>query len=181
MFLLCDIGSFPSGSVVKNLPAMQDLQETRVLSLGWEDPLEEAWHDIAYLGMATHSSILAWKIQGTEEPGRLHTVHRVAKSRTQLKWLRMHACDIRQGLSLRGPEIALMYNEEVMLDERGKGLSEWEEGVQSQKHIKRLGEIWRLVNTSMRVLSFYKKYPYILMLTMGKTRREFCAILATFL
>ena len=74
-----------------------------------------------------------------------------------------------------------MYNEEVMLDERGKGLSEWEEGVQSQKHIKRLGEIWRLVNTSMRVLSFYKKYPYILMLTMGKTRREFCAILATFL
>lgn len=93
----------------------------------------------------------------------------------------MHACDIRQGLSLRGPEIALVYKEEVVLDERGKGLSEWEESVQSQKRIKRLGEIWSLVNTSMRVLSFYKKYPYILALTMWKTRREFCAILATFL
>lgn len=92
----------------------------------------------------------------------------------------MHACDIRQGLSLRGPEIALVYNEEVVLDETGKGLSEWEEGVQLQKHIKRLGEkkslgeIWSLVNTLMRVLSFYKKYPYILMLTIGETRRVLC-------
>ena len=46
--------------VVKNLPAVQ---ETWVQSLGWEDPLEE--------GMATHSSILAWRIPWTEEPGRL--------------------------------------------------------------------------------------------------------------
>ena len=45
---------------VKNLPAMQ---ETWVQSLGWEDPLEK--------GMATHSSILAWRIPWTEEPGRL--------------------------------------------------------------------------------------------------------------
>ena len=43
---------------VKNLPAMQ---ETQVLSLGWEDPLEE--------GMATHSSLLAWRIPWTEESG----------------------------------------------------------------------------------------------------------------
>ena len=43
--------SFPGGSVVKNLPAMQESKETQVGSLGWEDPLEE--------GMATHSSILA--------------------------------------------------------------------------------------------------------------------------
>ena len=64
---------------------MQELQETRVRSLGWEDPLEEAWHDIPHLGMATHSSILAWKIPWTEEPGRLHAVHRVTKSQTQLK------------------------------------------------------------------------------------------------
>ena len=42
---------FPGGSMVKNPPAMQ---ETWVRSLGWEDPLEE--------GMATHSSILAWRI-----------------------------------------------------------------------------------------------------------------------
>ena len=54
---------FPSGSVVKSLPAMQDPQETWVQSLGQEDPLEE--------GMATHSSILDWKIPWTEEPGGL--------------------------------------------------------------------------------------------------------------
>ena len=44
-------GGFPSGSVVKNLPAMQDIQETWVRALGWEDPLEEE--------MAPRSSILA--------------------------------------------------------------------------------------------------------------------------
>ena len=46
---------------VKNLPAMQEMQESRVGSLDLEDPLEE--------GMATHSSILAWIIPWTEEPG----------------------------------------------------------------------------------------------------------------
>ena len=45
----------PGGSVVKNLPAMQ---ETWVQSLGWEDLLEE--------GMATHSSVLAWRIPRTK-------------------------------------------------------------------------------------------------------------------
>ena len=49
--------------MVKNLPAMQEMQETLVQTLGWEDPLKE--------GMATHSSILAWSIPWTEEPGRL--------------------------------------------------------------------------------------------------------------
>ena len=44
-------GGFPSGSVVKNLPSMQDIQETGVRALGWEDPLEEE--------MAPRSSILA--------------------------------------------------------------------------------------------------------------------------
>ena len=51
---------FPSGSAVKNLPAMQ---ETWVWSLGWADPLEEE--------MSTHSRSLAWKISWTEETGRL--------------------------------------------------------------------------------------------------------------
>ena len=50
---------FPGGSGVKNLPSVQEMQETRVLSLGWENPLEE--------GMATHSNILAWRIPWTEE------------------------------------------------------------------------------------------------------------------
>ena len=48
---------------VKNLPAVQ---ETQVRSLGWEDPLEKE--------MATHSSILAWKISWTEEPGGLQSM-----------------------------------------------------------------------------------------------------------
>ena len=48
---------------VKNLPAMK---ETWVLSLGLEDPLEK--------GMATHSSILDWRIPWTEEPGRLESM-----------------------------------------------------------------------------------------------------------
>ena len=54
---------FPGGSVVKNLPAMQEMQETQVQFLGQEDPLEKE--------MAIHSSILAWKIPQTEEPGGL--------------------------------------------------------------------------------------------------------------
>ena len=48
---------------VKNLPAVQ---ETWVQSLGWEDRLAE--------GVATHSSILAWRIPWTEEPGRLESI-----------------------------------------------------------------------------------------------------------
>ena len=57
--------------MVKNPLAMQ---ETRVRDLGWEDPLEKE--------IATHSSILAWRIPWTEEPDRA-TVHGVAKSWTQ--------------------------------------------------------------------------------------------------
>ena len=74
------IGAFHSGSAVKNLPAMQETQEMWVWSPGWEDPLEE--------GMATHSSILAWRIPWTEEPGG---VHGVAKNQTQQKELSTHS------------------------------------------------------------------------------------------
>ena len=58
--------------LVKNPPAMQ---ETQFRSLGWEDPLEKE--------MATHSSILTWRIPWIEEPREL-TVHEVTKSQTQL-------------------------------------------------------------------------------------------------
>ena len=51
---------------VKNLPAIQEMQKTWVGSLGQEDPLEEE--------MATHSSILAWRISWTEEPGWLQSL-----------------------------------------------------------------------------------------------------------
>ena len=60
---------FLGGSAVKNPPAMQEMQETQeaqVQSLGREDPLEE--------GMATHSSIVAWRIPWPEEPGGLQSI-----------------------------------------------------------------------------------------------------------
>ena len=66
---MCVYMGFLDGSDVKNLPAMW---ETQVQSLGWEDPLEK--------GMATHSSILAWRIPWTEEPGRLQSMG--SRSRT---------------------------------------------------------------------------------------------------
>ena len=59
------MSGFPSGSAVKSLPAVQEPLETWVQSLGQEDPLEE--------GMSTHSSIHAWRILWTEEPGGLHS------------------------------------------------------------------------------------------------------------
>ena len=60
---------FPRGSLVKNLPANL---ETLLRSLGWEDPLEE--------GMATHSSIFAWRVPWTEEPEGLQSI--VSQSQT---------------------------------------------------------------------------------------------------
>ena len=54
---------FPGSSVAKNSPAMQELQELLVQSLGQEDTLEE--------GMATYSSILNWRIPQREKPGGL--------------------------------------------------------------------------------------------------------------
>ena len=69
----------------KNLPAMW---ETWLLSLGWEDLLEK--------GMATHSSVLAWRIPGTEDPGGLQSMgsqkesdvieHLTLSSCSRLKW-----------------------------------------------------------------------------------------------
>ena len=63
-FIEASLG-FPDGSAAKNLPAVQEIQESLVWSLGWEDPLEG--------GMTTHSSILTWRIPWTEEPGRLRS------------------------------------------------------------------------------------------------------------
>ena len=76
--------SFPQAAQVapwvKNLSAMQKMLELQVWSLGREDPQEEH--------MATHSSILAWRIPRITEPGRLQS--RVTKSWIRLKWLSMH-------------------------------------------------------------------------------------------
>ena len=56
----------PSGSVTKSPPAKQEIQETCIQPVGQEDPLEKE--------MATYSSILAWEIPWTEEPGGLHSM-----------------------------------------------------------------------------------------------------------
>ena len=69
---------------VKNLPAMQEPQETHFQSLGQEDPLEQ--------GASTHFSILAWRIPWTEEPDVLQSIG--SQSRAQLKQLSMHACRV---------------------------------------------------------------------------------------
>ena len=61
-----DLGSSRVVQWVKNPPAMPEIQEVRVQSLGQEDPLEDE--------MASHSSILAWRILWTEEPGGLESI-----------------------------------------------------------------------------------------------------------
>ena len=72
------LGAFLVAQTVKNLPAVQ---ETWVQSLSQEDPLEE--------GMATHSSVFAWRIPWTEEPGGA-VVRGVAESRTRLNHQHSH-------------------------------------------------------------------------------------------
>ena len=69
---------FPGGLVVKNLPAIQEMQ---VRTLGQEDPLEKE--------MATHSSILAWKIPWTEEPRELWSI---GSHRVRHDWVTEHTC-----------------------------------------------------------------------------------------
>ena len=79
--------------MVKNPPAnAEDVRDMvsipglgkKKKSLGWEDPLEE--------GMATYSSILAWRIPWTEEPGGLQSIG--VHSQTRLKPLSMHTCEL---------------------------------------------------------------------------------------
>ena len=66
---------FPTSCSGKDLPANEEMWEIWVQSLGQEDPLEKE--------MATHSSILAWRIPWTEEPDRLQSMG-VSKNQTQL-------------------------------------------------------------------------------------------------
>ena len=91
LWIIMEIWGFPGGSVAKNLPTVQ---ETQAQSLVWDDPLEE--------GMATHSSVLAWRTPWTEEPGGLQ--FRGRKSQTRLKrlhtqaWRRRHVGVTHHGL-----------------------------------------------------------------------------------
>ena len=84
LYIFINIQGFPSCSVVKNPLAMQ---ETRLPPLGREDPLEE--------GMATHFSILTWRIPWTEEPGRLRFMGSQDSDMTE--WLALYTYHIEWG------------------------------------------------------------------------------------
>ena len=115
--LLCSRG-FPGDSGVKNLPAMQ---ETWVQSLGQEDPLEE--------GMATLSSVLAWEIPWTEEPGGLQSIglqrvrHDLATTQQQLCSKHQSSCLFISSLSiwilLRGCSSCCHFIDEESKAQRG--------------------------------------------------------------
>ena len=76
--------------MVKNPPVMQETREIQVRSLGQEDSLEEK--------MATHSSILAWRIPLTEEPGGLQSK---GSRRVRHNWVNEHAHGSLQSRSKR--------------------------------------------------------------------------------
>ena len=72
----------PTSLVAQTVKCLPTVRETRVQSLGWEDPLEKE--------MATHSSILAWEIPWTENPGRLQSMgsQRVRRNFTYLNGIK---------------------------------------------------------------------------------------------
>ena len=82
MGVLISFQGFPSGSVVKNPPAGQETQEMWVWSSGQEDPREE--------GMATYSSILAWIIPWTKEPGWLQSMESQRVGHNLSFWAHAH-------------------------------------------------------------------------------------------
>ena len=102
LFIWHPLCSFLVAQMVKDLPAMQ---ETWIWSLGWKDPLEKE--------MATHSSILAWRIPWTEEPDRLQFMK--LQSWT---WLSTHTQPIRQFPTREG-EIQLYWRLLNSLQEKG--------------------------------------------------------------
>ena len=79
---LCVCGASQVAQWVKNLPAVQEMQETWVWSLGWKDSLGKE--------MATYSSIFAWRIPWTEEPGRLQSMGSQGAGHNWSTWARTH-------------------------------------------------------------------------------------------
>ena len=69
--------------MAENLPAMQEMQDMQIQSLGWEDPLEQE--------MAIPSNILAWEIPWTEEPGELQSMDHKESDTTANE----HACTLK--------------------------------------------------------------------------------------
>ena len=113
---------------------MQGMWEMKVQSLGWEDPLTEE--------MATHSSVLAWKIPWTEKPGRL--VHRVVRSQT---WQgTAHTIFYNTGFLL----IILFLYSDVL---------EWDVWVIAKEMMSLLEYIYGLWSFSFTICLFISGYP----------------------
>ena len=91
---------FPSGLAVRNPPAVQETQEIWIWPLGWEDPLEEK--------MATHYSILAWKIPWTKKPGRLQSI---GSQRVRHNWA--HRNDMHDKNEIRYNTITISLNSKI--------------------------------------------------------------------
>ena len=79
--------------VAQTVKCLSAMQETRVQSLGWEDPLEKE--------MAIHSSTIAWKIPWTEDPGRLQSM---GSQRVRHDWATSRSCSLEYQKSKRVPE-----------------------------------------------------------------------------
>ena len=97
---------FPGGSMVKNLPAVQETPETWVWSLHWEDPLEEE--------MATHSSIFTWRIPWAEEPGGLQFL---GLQRVRHDWAHTHYLFHKWEEDKGRPSIPFLYPQTLILIE----------------------------------------------------------------
>ena len=107
---------------VKNPPAMQETSETWIQSLGWEDHPEE--------GVATHASILAWRIPWREEPDRLQSMW--PQGWIRLKWLRRQAHSTRQKFCGRwGPHVYLSCH-------RSREVIFWQGGGERQNESKNI-------------------------------------------
>ena len=99
---MAHLGASLVAQLVKNLPAVQ---ETWVRSLGWENLLEKE--------MATHSSILAWKISRTEEPCGLQSMGLQSQARLSDQYLLMAHLQIKTNEISTGPKsliLCMLYN-----------------------------------------------------------------------
>ena len=95
---------FPGSGMVKNWPAIQEMQETRVRSRGWKDLLEKE--------METHSSILAWRIPWREEPGGLWSKGSVTSQRAGHNWVTEHTHIFRNTVTtFSSPRSSLSWRE----------------------------------------------------------------------
>ena len=102
ILLILSQNIFPGG--ISGEPTCQcSRHETRVRSLDWEDTLEE--------GMATHSSIFAWRIPWTEEPTLWATFHRVTKGQTPLKLHSTHHSLLSISTTLYSHSLSDYYNQ----------------------------------------------------------------------